>query len=355
MNMKSSLISLGEGFDVDVEPRFELVHADALKFFPELVGELGGDPVKLLKMSNIDPAILGKPDAVFQYRLFVHALELAATQLNSPDFGLRLAVIQGANRALGPIGVVMKNSKTLGQALGYCAKNIHAYSLATRIRFKPNRSKHILFIGLDILLQEASEKSQTIEHALLLANRNVLEITGGEIGARSISFRHAPMGPKSAYSEYFNCEVLFSQEADGIVFTENDLLFQVVRPDEQVYLMAKSYIHTHYPEAVPQIQAKVHSWLSENIESGNCTYEEVAEELCMHPRTLQRRLKAAGRTFKGIKDDVRRETALHFLLRTQLCLAAIAEKLGYADASAFSRCCHRWFGVSPGQLRKQGG
>lgn len=350
---ENTAVAVPSDIDDAGEAKFELVHGDALQCFPELVKELGGDPLAILREARIDPSILGSKDAGFEYRSFIHVLELAAERLASPDFGMKLAILQGCNRAIGPIGVVMKNSETLGQALGYCAKHIHAYSLATRVRFKPNREKHILFVGLEILLEGVPEKAQVVEHALLLANKNILEITGGNACVRSVSFRHEPQMPLSMYREYFNCEVLFEQEYDGIVVTEQDLLCPVIHADEQIYMMATSYIDTHYPEAIPQLQARVHAWISEHIASEECTYEKLADEFCMHPRTLQRRLKGAGKSFKGIKDDVRREIAEHLLLKTELSLGRISERLGYADASVFSRCCYRWFGTSPGQLRDE--
>lgn len=332
--------------------KFELVHAEALLLFPELVRELGGDPLALLCEARIDPSVLSKRGSAFEYWSFVQVMEFAAKQLCCPDFGLRFAALQDGRKVIGPIGVVMNNSKTLGQALGYCAKNIHAYSLATRVYFKPDRSNHRLFVGLDILLGGTLQQSQATEHALLLANRNAIEITGGEARVKSVSFRHKPLMNHKAYTEYFGCEVLFGQDAVGIVFTESDLLCPIVQPDEQVYEMATSYIDARYPQAVPQLHARVHSWVSERLGRDECTCEGISAELCMHPRTLQRRLKAEGKSFQSIKDDVRREVALQCLQQTEMPLGRIAEKLGYADASVFSRCCCRWFGASPGQLRR---
>ncbi len=333
--------------------KHELVHAETLLLFPELVGELGGDPAMLLREARIDPATLEKRGAAIEYRSFVCVLELAAKHLACPDFGLRLAALQGVRKGIGPVGVVMKNSETLGQALGYCAKHIHAYSLATRVRFKPDRDRHILFLGLEILLEGAPQQSQAIEHGLLLANRNVIDITDGKARVRSVSFRHEPLSDASAYLDAFGCEVRFAQDRDGIVFTEQDLLCPIAQRDEEIYEMATSYIDARYPQATPQLHARAHAWISEHLSSESCTCESLSAELCMHPRTLQRRLRAVGKSFQSIKDDVRRETAMQFLKRTEMPLGRIAEKLGYADASVFSRCCYRWFGASPGQLRRE--
>ena len=87
----------------------------------------------------------------------------------------------------------------------------------------------------------------------------------------------------------------------------------------------------------------------------DCTDERIATELCMHPRTLQRRLKRERQSFKSIKREVRRELALRYLQRTEIPFAQVAERLGYSEHSVLSRSCYRWFTASPTELRERSG
>jgi AraC-like DNA-binding protein len=266
---------------------------------------------------------------------------------------MRLAALQGGTRVMGPIGVAMKNSKTLGQALGYCARQIQAYSLATRVRFMPDRPNHELFVGLEILLDELSDRSQVVEHAMLLANLNVIDITGTTARVRRVSFRHLPLSPLTVYQAAFGCEVVFGAAADGILFQEQDLLCPVMDPDEQLYEMATSFIASHYPPGTPPMHARVRALISRYLGDEDCTNERIAADLCMHPRTLQRRLKCEGKSFESIKDEVRREVAMRYLNRPDMPFTKVAAKLGYAEQSVLSRSCYRWFSASPRELREK--
>lgn len=335
------------------DARFEVVNVETLRFFPELVVSLGGDPAPLLRRARIDPFIFGKKGAVLEYRAFVTLLELAAQTLERPDFGMRLAQLQAGDKVIGPVGVVMKNSSTMGQALGYCARHIHAYSLATKVRFAPDRPNHRLFVGLEILLDNLPGKAQALEHGLLLANRNIIDITGGAARVRSATFQHRPLSSLETYRELFGCDVRFGQPRDGVVFTEDDLLCEIVAADEQVYEMATSFVDARFPPAVPPMHARVRDLVRQLLGGDTCTNEFVASELCLHPRTLQRRLKLEGASFESIKDDVRRDVAGHHLRNTNMPLSRVAEKLGYAEASVLSRSCYRWFGAAPLQIRRQ--
>lgn len=335
------------------DPGYDLVHADALRFFPELVGELGGDPSRILEMARIDLNLLQSRSGALEYGTFVNLLEIAARQLNRPDFGILLARYQKGSKVMGPVGVVMKNSETLGQALGYCKRHIHAYCLATRVRFIPDRARHTLFLEIQIMLDGVPQRQQVVEHGVMLANLNIMDITGDNAQVREVHFRHKRLSPYNVYKMAFGCEVKFEQSRDGFLLTEQDLLCPISEPDPQLYEMATSFVETRYPVASPPTRARVRLLIERFLGAEDCTNERISAELCMHPRTLQRRLKAEGTSFEKIKDEVRRDIALNCLSNPDIPLIKVAERLGYAEASVLTRSCSRWFSASPSQVRNR--
>ena len=99
--------------------------------------------------------------------------------------------------------------------------------------------------------------------------------------------------------------------------------------------------------------SEFHRLVEQYIGSKDCTNERIAAEFCMHPRTLQRRLRAEGTSFEDIKDEIRRDLALRYIQNGDMPLKRVAERLGYAETSVLSRSCFRWFSVSPSELRTQ--
>ena len=81
--------------------------------------------------------------------------------------------------------------------------------------------------------------------------------------------------------------------------------------------------------------------------------DAIAQVLGMGPRTLTRRLSAAGTTFEAIKDEMRFTVARELLALTRLPIGRVAETLAYADNSAFNHAFLRWAGISPSQWRSQ--
>lgn len=329
-----------------------MVDAGILHLFPELVREHGGDPELLLRRARIDPAAILNRGALVEYRAIVHVLRNTAAELSCADFGLRLASIQDCDKALGPMGVVVRNSQTVGQAIEYCCKHIHAYSLATRTRLEPQRANHQV-LRVEILLDGVPDAHQTMEHALMLASQHIIKLTEGAARVREVLFTHEPQSPPQISRSLFGCEVRFGQRMNGIVLGDADLRQPIVRPDARILEMATSFIEARFPNSQPPLRASVRSLVLEYLGGEGCTVERVAEELCLHPRTLQRRLRAEGTSFDDVKDQVRRDLALRHITQGDLSLTCVAGKLGYAETSVLTRSCYRWFGATPGQLRRR--
>lgn len=79
----------------------------------------------------------------------------------------------------------------------------------------------------------------------------------------------------------------------------------------------------------------------------------LAEELALHERTLQRRLKELGDSHSAIQGRVRYRLARQFLLDTELPIEDISERLGFADRRSFTQAFTRWSGHTPSQFRRQ--
>lgn len=330
---------------------FELAHAGTLQFFAEYVASQGGAPDRLMEEVGIAAGALAGHAPRLSYRRMIELLELAAERLQQPDFGMRLATFQDGGKVFGPIGVAMRNSATFGDALRYVERHMRAYSLAADMRIDTDRVAGKVSVTFEVLLDQAVRKRHTVEQVILLGHLNAMQITGGQVRARQIRFRHPPGAPVTVYRKHFGCEVLFDQPLNGTIYTLDDLNTPIVAPEAQHYEMATFFIESHFPDAAAPLHARVRGSIQSHLGVSACTLQRIAEELHMHERTLHRRLRDEGRSFEDIKDDVRRDLAEYYLQHTNVPLTRICEKLGYSESSVLSRSCLRWFGCTPSDLR----
>ncbi|MGO9933697.1 MAG: AraC family transcriptional regulator [Steroidobacteraceae bacterium] len=328
------------------------VRADALRNFGDLVASFGGDPDALLQKWQVDPAILANRNGVISYRKMLQLLERASVELDSPDFGVRLAVLQEGTKTFDPLEIAVRNSPTLGQAFRYCADHIHAYSTATQICFEKT-DDHRVFMRFEILLARLAQHRQVVEHALARIQNATMAISRGQARAREVWFTHEPLAPMSIYRNHFNATPRFRQSMNGLLFTEEELDLSVLDTDPQLYEIATRFIEHRFPSSAVTLSTRVHSIIARLLVEGNCTHERVTSALGLHPRTLQRRLRDEGESFESIRDSVRRDVALRYLQQPNVPLVRVTEILGYSETSVLSRSCHRWFSASPRQLRNE--
>ncbi|MDE2595933.1 MAG: AraC family transcriptional regulator ligand-binding domain-containing protein [Sphingomonadales bacterium] len=330
---------------------FEAIHAPVLRFFPDLVAELGGTSAALLAVAGIDPGVVTQQSPRATYRQLVQLLEHSATVLHCPDFGMRLAARQEGGGLFGPLGEAMRNSRTFGEALEYVRDHIYAHSLAARVWLWPNAEADEVFSGHDILIDGTPNKAQAMEQLLLAGHLAAIELTGGRARAKRVYFRHQPVSSLRSYRRYFGCEVRFGQNQDGVVFSQAALDSPVMAPDPYALERVTAQIERQFTRQRPPLHAETRGAIMRLVGLDDSSNARVAAIIGLHPRTLHRRLLAEGTSYQQVKDEVRRDIALYYLERTELDFTRISERLGFAEQSVMTRACNKWFGKSPTRLR----
>ncbi len=332
-----------------------MMRTGAYSKFTDLVTSLGGDAAALLQQARIAPPALADEKGSIPFLKLAHLLEDAADNRECADFGLRLAAAQatlGASKALGPIGVAMRNAPTLREALQYFADHSHAYSNALRICLDQLPNDGRMFLLIESHPAMPTRQLQAMEHALALMQHVCTTISSGRTRAPEIWFSHEARAPQSVYRSHFNAAVRFGQSMNGLFFDEKDLDQPLPERDAQLYEIATSYVDQRFPAVSRSLSSRVRIIITHLLAEGSCTHERVAAGLNLHPRTLQRRLRDEGESFEAIRDQVRRDVALRHLGQSNVSLVKMTEILGYSETSVLSRSCARWFSASPRQLRK---
>ncbi|MBU6268335.1 MAG: AraC family transcriptional regulator [Sphingomonadales bacterium] len=331
-----------------------MMRIELLRGVDRLIASLGGDPAALLAQARIDSATLADRHALVPFAAMAGLLDRAARTLSCPDFGMRLAALQGRGGASGPLYVAMRHSPTLGAALSYAAGHTAASTTGTTMSLELDREQHRAFLRLAVVTPGmAGGQRQVLEHALTLVLHHVQTLSNGRVRPREAWFMHAPQASPATYRAYLGCPVQFGQAMTGLLFAEADLAVALADVDPWLHELATSYILRETPAAAPALAGKVKAATERLLVEGRYSLDAVSATLAMHPRTLQRRLAGEGTTVEDLRDHVRRDLMQRYLAEPALPLLRIAELLGYSEASALTRACNRWFGMSPRALRRQ--
>jgi AraC-like DNA-binding protein len=80
-----------------------------------------------------------------------------------------------------------------------------------------------------------------------------------------------------------------------------------------------------------------------------------AKLLGLNDRSLRRKLRQQGLSYRSLLDELRTQIALNYLRTTKLSNDDIALALGFSDAKSFRRAFHRWTNKVPSDIRADAG
>lgn len=325
-----------------------MIRATCLLQFHELVRELGGDPRAILREAGLAADDAGRTDRFIPLRAVAAALESAADVTAAPDFGRRLAARRGIE-TVGAVGVAARTAPTLHAAFTIFSTFIGAHSPGLLVRLTPDTDDREFF-EFRILLDPAPRQRQASELGLGAALQILRAILGASYSPLSVHLPHTALMPAPDYVRYFGCTTYFSQPAAGFTVRAADLR-RPLRRDDRVHHQTVHQLAIQIGDRQPRLSPTITDVARTLLPTGTLTLVLVARYLDMHPRTLQRQLAAEGTTFAALVDNVRRDTARHYLRDTNIDLDHLSRILGYSEQSVLTRSCRRWFNANPTTYR----
>ena len=331
-----------------------LIRAASLRGFGALVTELGGDPAELLERFGIAPQTLQDEDGLLSITAHDRMLDAAADALDCPDLGLRLAERQDLT-ILGPVARAIRPAETATEALDSAAQFmfVHSPVLTIGVDEDPWGRRGVVALTYRKELAESPYSPQAIELGLGVFYQVAVQLLGHSTGLRSVEIPHGPLSPVGRYLEFFGADVKFDRPVAALCADRRVLDSAFATADEQIRRGALDHLADAYADPAASLANQVRRVVSESLPGQIPPLATVARTLLLHPRTLQRRLAVVDTTYERVVDDLRRDRAHRFITTTDLSFIQIADLVGFAEQSTLSHAVRRWFGVSPGELRRR--
>ncbi|MEV5848424.1 AraC family transcriptional regulator [Streptomyces sp. NPDC051985] len=322
-----------------------LIRGTVLFEADDLIAELGGDPRTLLRSHHVDPAATRDFECFIHYEDAAAVIGDAARQLQCPDFGMRLARRQSIG-ILGPVGVILRNAETVGDAIDSVCGFLHNIVLADAAELV--RTSQAAVYSYDTLLRNEYDRHQMVEKSMAVAMNAFRVMLGADFVPLRVTFQHRRMASLRCYREVFGRVPEFEAEINSVHLP----LYALDRPiqdrDPAALALAENYLTRIRPDMA--FAEHVREVTRRLLIIDHASLVELSKAVSLHPRVVQRRLAQEGTTFERVLDDVRRALAWE-LSATGAPVAKVARALGYSEQSSYTRACRRWFGESPRQLR----
>jgi len=173
-----------------------------------------------------------------------------------------------------------------------------------------------------------------------------------EAVVKKVAVKHANALGIEEYEAFFGSSVTFNSDKNALYFEPQLLQERLPGHDSGLAAMHEQLADSQLQRlSVVSIVGQVQQILSRPGQM-LLSRDEVAQQLAMSGRSLQRKLQEESISFQQIQDQLRHQTALKLLNDADTSLAEIAEHLGFAESSTFYRAFKRWEGVTPGEFRQ---
>jgi len=307
-----------------------------------------GAPAGFLDGTGLELADLERLGGTIEFRQYCRILLNARRCSGDETIALRLGAALGPSLTHGPLSVAVLSSPTLR----------HALQLAYRFGFLRLQASHYRWVeepgqvGVAITLDPAGEARTMVLEFLLLSLVGVMN----RVQSRAIEVRvevdYPPPPYSPAYAEAFgNAEVSFGHRRIRLLVPDSSGELAIGESDPGTYAAAVAQCERLLREAhrPGSLTTRVQRLLAAN--PGRLwTVNDVAANLHMSTRTLQRKLNGEGSSYKNLLEDWLFAESRR-LLAERLTVEAVALMLGYADVANFRAAFRRWSGRPPAAWR----
>jgi AraC-like DNA-binding protein len=312
---------------------------------PVLLREFGCEPQAVLSEAGIDPAALARSDGRMPYAGATRLLHACARRTGCAHFGL-LVGQRWRLAHMGVLGESMRAASSVRAALELFAEHHHRNSDAAAAFLLEYRDT--ISLGYAVHRKDVEHIDLAYDVAMACACSLLRELCGPDWQATEIVFSRTVPTNVAPYRQLLRAPLRFDQDHCAVRFPmrwlDHGVAGVATNPDSG---------RLNGPGDAPDMDmvTRTHRLLRVLLLEGKSSGDELASKLDLHRRTLNRRLKDQGTTFRRVLDDVRYEAARQLLEYTDMPISDIGAALCYSEVSAFMHAFHRWSGTSPNRWR----
>ncbi|MCL2915916.1 AraC family transcriptional regulator [Shewanella corallii] len=320
------------------------VPADTVCSFVNFIRQHGLEPENEIDMYAMEALC---PGQTIDVEIYERLISFAQQRLNRPQLGFEFGQCVDAGQ-WGILGYIAYTSSTIKDALenqmkfqslaGTCGLPEHEYGEQfTLLKWVPayHCSHHVV--------------EAVVTSWVAMARR----LTAKNIPLRRVCFQHSAMGSQQSYEDYFQCEVSFCSDFNGVDVCNSAFGLPLNQHNPIVHdsLIRKAENIMDRFVTSCSLDAIV-GFIQEQLPYGVPEIESTAAKFSMSVRTLQRRLDDYQLTYREIVDQVRRKNAIRYLENADVEILQVAQLLGFAEQSSFQRAFKRWTDKTPNAFRQ---
>jgi AraC-like DNA-binding protein len=325
------------------------IHSASLATYAETARAVGLDAQRMLAAFDLPLAALRQPDLPVPVDAVIALLEASARRSGAEAFGLLMAERRRLSH-LGLLGLLIREQPTLHAALGVLRD--HAWQVTEALAFAVESSGEVVLVREELIVGRAAPIRQLTEFVIGACVKGLCDYLGADWRPLRVAFTHDAPVDRVVHVRVLGHHIDFEQRFNGVVLSQRNLDAANPNADPVFESLARSLLHAASAAHAHRVIDDVRALVALHLPTGGCSVAQVAGHLGVDRRSIHRRLAQEGTTYASIVDAVRCELAARFVADCDRPLAEVAEQLGFAAPSGFSRWYRRRFGAAPSIRRR---
>ncbi len=284
-------------------------------------------------------------------------MPLAIQLTGDPDVGLHSAESYNPG-ALSIVGYVILSCRTAGEALDRLTRyapllndglHVDLVERAGRITCRFSAVE-----GVDSYLHRNTR--QVMETLAAGTVVTLKRLATGPLDPIEVSFRHSAPPSVAEHLRILGPAVRFGQDQDEVVYSRTMLETPFISADPALLEVFEGDARRRLQALATRdgVSGRVLTFLGARLRGGVPPLSDVASELAMSERSIQRSLSDEQTSYRRLVDEVRKALAIEHLSRPGASATDVAFLLGFSEPSAFTRAFRRWTSAAPTEFRASG-
>jgi len=323
------------------------MRAATLANYVEVANSVGLDGLRMLRQAGIPPEQLDNPESRLPASSVIGLIDRSAELSGCEHFGLLLTEARSF-ASLGPLSLLLERLPNVREAVR--AAILFQRHMNDVVTIALEEADDTCLIRLD--LAPGHWSAPAFDHVVSMAYRVLTAASRDCWKPDCVHLVRSEPDDSGPWRRFFGVPIEFGDTFNGLSASRESMLIPNPFADEEMARHARQLLHLAAPDSTEDsLNERVRRSITLSLPSGRATIDQVAAQLGLSGRSLQRRLDEEGHQFAGLLAGVRRELASAYLANSAHPVTTVAALLGYASPSSFTRWFTAEFGMAPQSWR----
>mgnify|MGYP000202667252 FL=1 len=318
---------------------------------PFILRFLGYEPEPILAASGFESAQFedteNKVSFLAASKLLAHCVKVSGCD----HFGFLLG--EHANPShLGIAGFLLSSAPNVNSALNRLINYLDLHDQGGLAAL--TITEDTALFGYIINQPNVEAAGQIYDLSMVMACKVMRSLCGEKWDPNEVLLTHKEPDNSLHLQKFFQAPIRFNSQENALVFDKKWLNHNIPSADPFLQsLLLREADKQHTVEQPTDLLRPLQQLLVHSLANKKITAVDIAKQLEIHERTLHRRLKLLGTSFRSELEQSRYAISQQLLTETNESLVDISLALGYSSVSAFSRAFKQWSGKAPAKWRKE--